>query len=159
MDIMLIRQGHPFWGKAIDFARNSSWRAGPYLAKQMEANAFQDWERVIIAVENGSIAGYCTLTEKDELPDRYGFAPFIGFVFVDERYRGRRVSGQMIDSALRYAGGIGYGTVYLMSGEHGLYEKYGFEKIGDYPTVFGTTDQLFRKEVPVPENTEGRKGK
>ena len=26
-----------------------------------------------------------------------------------------------------------------------LYEKYGFESLGDYPTVYGTMDQLFTK--------------
>ena len=34
-----------------------------------------------------------------------------------------------------------------MSGEQGLYEKYGFEKIGDFETIWGTTDQLFQKTV------------
>ena len=34
-----------------------------------------------------------------------------------------------------------------MSGEVGLYEKYGFEKLGDYATIYGTTDQLFAKNI------------
>ncbi|MCR4584763.1 MAG: GNAT family N-acetyltransferase [Lachnospiraceae bacterium] len=34
-----------------------------------------------------------------------------------------------------------------MSGEIGLYEKYGFEKIGNMTTVYGTVDQLFRRKV------------
>ena len=38
-----------------------------------------------------------------------------------------------------------------MSGEHGLYEKYGFEKIGEYRTIFGTTDQLFYKNTGEAE--------
>lgn len=37
----------------------------------------------------------------------------------------------MIVAALDYAESRGYKTVYLMSGEQGLYEKYGFEKIGE----------------------------
>ena len=53
----------------------------------------------------------------------------------------------MIDGAAAYAKGLGYQTIYLMSGEQGLYEKYGFEKIGDFPTVFGTVDQLFMKNI------------
>ena len=144
MEIQLICQGHPLWEKTTAFARNSSWRAGPYLAKMMEKNAFRDWERVAVAMDGDRPAGYCVFAEKDELPEEYGFSPFIGFVFVDERYRGNRLSGQMIRSALRYAGEIGYQTVYLLSGEQGLYEKYGFEMIGDRETIYGTTDQLFR---------------
>lgn len=147
MEIQLIRQGHPLWEKTIDFAAHSSWKAGPYLAKQMRENAFRDWERVVAAADGGNIVGYCTFTEKDELPEKYGYSPFIGFVFVDEAYRGQRLSERMIGQACRYARETGYPAVYLMSGEQGLYEKYGFEKIGMYDTVFGTTDQLFRKEL------------
>ena len=145
MDILLIQKGHPYWERTIEFARGSSWRAGPFLAQRMEANDFQDWERVVVAVERDRVVGYCTFSEKDELPAEYGCAPFIGFVFVDERHRGNRISERMIEHALRYAKSLGFPSVYLMSGERGLYEKYGFENLGAYPTIYGTVDQLFRK--------------
>ena len=146
-EILLLQQGALFWEETIAFAEASSWRAGPFLARRMRANDFQSWERVIAAVEDGRVVGYCTLSEQDELPERYGFSPFIGFVYVDEEYRGHRLSGRMIDAAVRYAGELGYRAVYLMSGERGLYEKYGFEKLGEYETIFGTVDQLFQRTV------------
>ena len=145
LEIHLICQGHPLWERTIAFARNSSWRAGPFLARKMEAGEFQPWERVIAAVEDGEVIGYCTFTEQDELPERYGYAPFLGFVYVDEDHRGRRISQRMIDCAIVYAKTLGYPAVYLMSGEHGLYEKYGFEKLGEFETIWGTVDQLYRK--------------
>ena len=147
MEILLIRQGHPLWEKTIRYAMNCTWKAGPVLAGKMIDNDFQNWERVIVAAEEEEIAAYCTITEKDELPERYGFTPFVGFVFVDERYRGKRISERMIDRAAGYAKESGYRSLYIMSGEQGLYEKYGFEKIGDYETIYGTTDQLFRKKI------------
>ena len=61
----------PIWEKTISFARNCSWKAGPILAAKMEENNFQDWERVIVAINHEAIVGYCMLCEKDELPD-YG---------------------------------------------------------------------------------------
>ena len=73
-DIHLLRQGHPLWENTASFARDCSWRAGPVLAERMRINAFQSWERVIAAEEGGSVIGFCTFTEKDELPDRYGFS-------------------------------------------------------------------------------------
>ena len=91
------------------------------------------------------MAGFCTFVEKDELPDEYPFTPFIGFVFVDEPYRGRRLSERMIQSAVSYAREQGYEKIYVMSGEIGLYEKYGFIKLGDYQTIYGSIDQLFVK--------------
>ena len=149
LTIHLIQQGHPLWEDTIRFARACSWRAGPVLAKRMEANAFLDWERVIAAVLDGSIVGFCTFAERDELPAEYGYSPFIGFVFVAEAHRGNRISQRMIEAALRYANSLGYDTVYLMSGEQGLYEKYGFLKMGEYPTIYGSADQLFSRGTQV----------
>ena len=83
----------------------------------------------------------------DELPEEYKFTPFIGFVFVDEPYRGKRLSELMIQSAILYARELGYEKIYIMSGEIGLYEKYGFEKLGDYETIYGSIDQLFVKST------------
>ena len=138
----MMQKDHNLWNKTISFAQSCSWKAGPVLAERMKENAFQNWERVIVAVENDGIVGFCTFTEKDELPEEYDYSPFIGFMFVDERYRGNRISEAMIRRVLSYAESIGFRTVYIMSGEHGLYEKYGFTVIGDYNTIYGTTDQL-----------------
>ena len=127
----------------ISYAENCSWRAGKELARLMRRNEFKDWEKVFAVCENGRIAGFCTITEKDELSPEYPFTPFIGFVFVEEEFRGRRVSGELIGAAVRHARKIGFENVYIMSGEVGLYEKYGFSKIGDFETIYGGTEQLF----------------
>ena len=74
----------------ISCAENCSWRAGKELARLMRRNEFKDWEKVFAVCKNGRIAGFCTLTEKDELSPEYPFTPFIGFVFVDEEHRGNR---------------------------------------------------------------------
>ena len=42
---------------------------------------------------------------------------------------------------------IGYTKMYIMSGEIGLYEKYGFVKIGDYRTIYESVDQLFYRNI------------
>ncbi len=147
MEILLIQNGHPMWEKTARFAETCSWLAGEFLAERMRDNEFQPQERVIIALDGEQIAGFCTLTEKDALPDDVPFTPFIGFVFVEAPYRGNRLSERMIRCACRYAKEIGYQTVYIVSGEHGLYEKYGFEKTGDYETVYGLTEQLFQIAV------------
>ena len=147
MEISVITNGHPLWDKTILFAENCSWKAGPYLAKKMRNNEFAEAERVIVATENNVPVGYCTFSLKDELPEDSEYSPFIGFVFVDEHCRGKRISGKMIEAALDHAKSNGYRTVYILSGERGLYEKYGFEKICDATTKYGTVDQLFQKKI------------
>lgn len=147
LKIYEIAHGHRLWQEVIQFAENCSWRAGKSLAALMKENQFLDWERVFVACVEGKIVGYCTFAQKDELPEKYDFSPFIGFVFVDEKYRGNRISEQMINSVIAYAVKLGFEKAYIMSGERGLYEKYGFEKIGDFETIYNTVDQLFVKTI------------
>lgn len=142
-----IKNEDLLWSKAIEYIRNCSWEVGIYLAKMMEDNSFLEWERVFIAMDSEKIVGFCNLTAKDELPEGYEFTPFIGFVFVDEKYRGQRISELLVNEASSYAKSIGYKKVYIMSGEEGFYEKYGFELIGEYETIYDWTDQLFVKDI------------
>ncbi len=152
MDIFTMNSQHKKWDMTAEYANKCSWSAGKYLSELMRNGMFKEWERVFAAYENDSIAGFCTLTEKDELSPEYPYSPLIGFVFVDERYRGNRLSEKMIRKAIDYAGSIGYEKVYIMSGETGLYEKYGFRYIGNFKTIYGGTEQLFYI------NTHNKKG-
>ena len=113
----------------------------------MRENSFSDIERVLVAHEGDSIVGFCTFSEKDALPRNSEYTPFIGFVFVDENSRGKRISEKMIGEACKYAKDIGYEAMYIVSGEHGLYEKYGFEKIDELETIYGDVDQLFKRAI------------
>lgn len=143
MEIITLTSTHEKWDTVAAFAENCSWRAGKELARLMGENEFRDWERVFAAFEGGEPVGFCTLTEKDGLHPKYPYTPLIGFVFVDEAHRGKRISEKMIGKALEYAKSIGYDKVYIMSGERGLYEKYGFVCMGDFESVYGGSEQLF----------------
>ena len=147
IDIALIRWGHPLWEQVITYADACSWKAGPSLARHMRANDFAEWECVIVALDHDAIVGYCTITAHDEMDPESGYTPFIGYVFVGESHRGHRISELMIETACEYARGLGYQTGYIMSGEVGLYEKYGFKKLGDFETIHNTVDQLFEKSI------------
>lgn len=145
IEIMSI--GHRLWDKTIGFAEKCSWRAGSFLASKMRNNAFDSNERVIIAHEDDNLVAFCTFANRDELSTEYDFTPFIGFMFVDESYRGHRLSEKMIETVCELARKQNYTKVYIMSGEIGLYEKYGFVKMGDYKTIYDYTDQLFYRSL------------
>ncbi|MBH1940906.1 GNAT family N-acetyltransferase [Mobilitalea sibirica] len=142
MEIKAIQATDELWNQAIQYANNCSWKAGPFLAKKMLNNDFSDWERVFIAVEGVNLMGYCSLVETDCIPD-VSYTPYISHVFVGEEYRGKRISEHMIKAALAYAKNIGFSKVYLVSGEKGLYEKYGFTKIDDKKDYWGNEEQIF----------------
>ena len=147
MDIHMMKFGHPLWEQVIEFASRCPWMGGPSLAKRMRNNAFADWERVVAAVADGRIVGFAVFCERGGMPAEYDFSPFIASVFVDENYRGRRISEQMISPIREYAREIGHRTVYLKSAHRGLYEKYGFVKIADFTPVIGPADQLFKIDL------------
>lgn len=145
--IEVLTFGHELWNRVINYAESCSWGAGRVLAGKMRENDFEANERVIAALHGGDIAAFCTFSNKDELPPEYDFSPFVGFVFVDEKYRGRRLSERLVGATCDIAREQGFRAVYLMSGEIGLYEKYGFRKIGDYGTIYGSVEQLFAREL------------
>lgn len=150
MHIHTISAGHPLWEKTISYTSKCSWNAGAFLSERMRNNAFADWEKVIVAADNNNIVGFAVFCEKDGLPEEYSCTPFISLVFVDERYRGKRISEKLINHTIEYAKKLDYKTVYLKSEHRGLYEKYGFEKIGEFEPVRGPADQLFK--INITEN-------
>lgn len=105
------------------------------------------FSKIMWALHDGDIAAFCTFSNRDELPPEYDFSPFVGFVFVDEKFRGRRLSGKLIEAACGLAREQGFTAIYLMSGEVGMCEKHGFRKIGDYGTIYGSVEQLFAREL------------
>lgn len=113
----------------------------------MANNDFADWERVFCATIDNSVVSFALFCEKDGMPEEYDCQPFIGFIFVDENYRGKRISQYIISHIKNYAKNIGFQTVYLKTDHRGLYEKYGFEKIGEFVPVSGTSDQLFKIDL------------
>lgn len=142
MEIREINNKDILWNKLIEFADKCSWRAGSFFAKKLRNNDFANWERVFIATIEDHIIGYCTFTEKDcILSDLY--TPFIGFIFIDENFRGQRTSQKLINEAINYARENNFKKVYIASGEIGLYEKYGFRKIDEIKDKHGNIEQIF----------------
>ena len=134
---------HLLWEKVCAFAEKCSWGAGPVLTRKMRENAFESNERGLAAVCGEEIAGFAAFSNRDELSPEYPFPPFVGFVFVDEKFRGRRLLEKPVNRGCEIDHGRGFTKIYLLSGEKGLYEKNDFECLGDYSTVYGTMDQLF----------------
>jgi predicted N-acetyltransferase YhbS len=134
--------GDDLWDKVAEYAEGCSWKAGPFLARAMRDHAFTEWETVFVAMDGERIAGYCTLAKTDCVPDA-AYTPYIGYVFVGEAYRGARLSERLVRAAAEYAKTLGFSRAYLVSGEIGLYEKYGFIKIRDARDAYGRWEQVF----------------
>ena len=139
----LTYHDNELWGKMAAYAAACSWQeTGAYLSSQMKRKAFSGWERVFVALIDNTIAGFCALTKTCSLRN-ISYAPFLGFVFVDEVFRGNRISEKLCMFAIQYAKTTGFDKVYLYSDLDNLYEKYGFVKIDEKEAPWGEMQSIY----------------
>ena len=145
MNIHIIHQIDSLWIPVAKYAETCSWDACARMAMAMREGKFNDWERLFVAEENGVFAGFCALLKPKGFTGLEN-APLIKWLFVEEKYRGQRLSQRLIEAASKYAKELGYNQISLTTWHNGLYEKYGFIKIYDkemregyYEGVYGKT--------------------
>ena len=107
----------------------AGWSAAKFLLQMLNENSVEKYigkdAELLLLTDGEKLVSFCTLAEKDEV-DAPGLKPWIGFVFTFPEYRGNHYAGKSISHACKTASGMGYSTIYISTGETGLYEKYGF---------------------------------
>ena len=146
MDIKMITSSDKIWNTVRDYANSCSWSAGKSLAGAMDNNLFTEWERVIIALDNQKICGYCTVAKTDCIPD-VCYTPYIGYMFIGEEYRGNRLSQKLIQYSMDYLKSIGFDKVHIVSDHENLYEKYGFEIIDRKIAPWGSMEKIYMQRL------------
>jgi N-acetylglutamate synthase-like GNAT family acetyltransferase len=146
MEIKQIFQNDELWQKTIDYGKNCSWKAGAFFAKQMEENKFTEWERLFVAIDDNNIAGYCNFVRNDCIPD-VKYTPYISCIFVEEQYRGNRLSEKMILTVMEYAKILAFNEVYIVSNHINLYEKYGFIKIDEKKDYWNRDEKIYKRII------------
>lgn len=146
MNILSVTFDDDMWQEVSQFAQSCSWRAGKALSQSMSDNAFTAWERVIVALHENDIAGYCTVAKSDCIPN-VPYTPYIGYMFVDEKYRGQRLSQKLISYAMSYLKTLGFHQVFLVSDLENFYEKYGFKVIDKKVAPWGKLEKIFMHEL------------
>lgn len=146
INISRIEKSGEKWDALINYSKTCSWIAGKHLAGLMEKNSFAEWESVFVAEVENKIIGFCTFMKTDYYPENR-YSPWISSIFVDEAYRGCRISGKMIETVILYAKEQGFSKVFIPSDMIGFYEKYGFEKIDELQNYSGDIDNIFAKEI------------
>ena len=108
------------------------WSAGKLLYSLLKNGTSEQFlgehPRVLMLTDGDRLVSFCTLAQKDDIPD-YRLTPWIGFVYTFPEYRGRRCFGLLLDKAKSLAAEAGFEAVYISTDHIGLYEKYGFEYI------------------------------
>ncbi|MGM0139310.1 hypothetical protein IGI65_001765 [Enterococcus sp. DIV0755b] len=134
------------WEKAIPLIAQVSWQAGAYLAQQMKSNSLTDWENVLVCWNGKELVGFCALLKQDIVKETT-LTPFIGVVFVAEKYRGRKISQQLVKRAERKAVELGFKKVFIATSHKSLYEKFGYHKIGTKEDIFDRFLFVYQKDL------------
>lgn len=130
----------------LDFVQNCSWReAKDHIAKLIRDWGFTDWETMFAAVADGRIVGMASAMKTDYYPLPEIF-PWVSCIFVSEKYRGKGLSGDLIEHANRYLARLGFERSYIPSEFFGLYERYGYRYVKDIVNYGGGIDHLFVRE-------------
>lgn len=146
MEFKKITSADELWNKLKEYAYNCSWKAGKSLANDMENNVFGDWERVIAALEDDNICGYCTVAKRDCI-EGVPYTPYIGYMFVGEEHRGHRLSQRLISYGMDYLKTVGFEKVYIVSDHENLYEKYGFDIIDRRLAPWGAEEKIYMQKL------------
>lgn len=102
----------------------------------------------MIVKDNNQIIAFCTFTKEDGITN-VSYMPYIGYIYVDEKYRGYRLSEQMIEKAIEYAKELGFKEVYIVSDHDNLYEKICFFICGYKENKHGIIEKYIKETFNV----------
>ena len=129
---------------------SGDWAAARFLKEHIADGTLRSrWcpnVRVLLAVEGDTLQGFCTLSDMDDVQPT-PLTPWIGFVYAFPAYRGKRLSGKLIERACTLARTEGHRRVYLSTNETGLYEKYGFEFFEAAKDLWGGDTRVYARRL------------
>ena len=135
----------------LRLVENCSWEeAKEHIASLIREWRFTDWETMFAAIRvsgtEREVIGMASALKTDyyPLPDIF---PWVSCLFVTEAYRGRQISGALIDYANHYLREQGFSRSYIPTEFTGLYEHYGYRFLREIVNYGGDTDRLYVKEL------------
>jgi len=131
----------------VQWAEAWDWGVGKIVAKRLVNNEFNDWETIIVLTIDEQYAGLCILEKNDGwgIDLDLALTPFITAVYIDPKFRGQHLSEKLLKATSDFARSLGFGAVYLISGEQGFYEKFEFEKFAQTATLSGTMESVYKR--------------
>ena len=147
LKIQKVDKGTELAERLLEFVEHFSWEeVKAHTVRVIKNWEFDGWETPFVATVDDRIVGMVTVMKTDyyPLPEIY---PWVSTLFVSEEYRGRRISGKLIDFANEYAKNVGFDRTYIPTNHVGLYEKYEYCYIKDIVNYGGDTDRLYAKAL------------
>lgn len=147
LEIKKVDRNTELADELVRFVENFSWEDVKEHTLQVLRNwDFTDWETMFVALINNQIVGMASIEKTDyyPMPEIY---PWVSSIFVEEEYRGHRISERLIEAANQYAKSLGFKETYIPSEHIGLYEKYGYHYVKDIVNYSNGIDRLYVKQL------------
>ena len=105
--------------------------------------------QTFVALIDGEPAGMYQLSMSDDLNSRPDLYPWLINVYVDEKFRGRNVARELMNTVKENAKELGLTELYLYTKHIGLYEKFGWKFIEEVKTFKDDSpvERLYRLEI------------
>ena len=105
--------------------------------------------QTFVALIDGEPAGMYQLSMSDDLNRRPDLYPWLINVYVDEKFRGRNVARELMNTVKENAKKLGLTELYLYTKHIGLYEKFGWKFIEEVKTFKDDSpvERLYKLEI------------
>lgn len=132
MQIISIREQPNYKDTAIEYFQDKWKSVWPIIYKDSIThciNAKNSLPQWYLLEKRNRVIGCAGLITNDFI-SRGDLYPWVCAVFIDEKERGNAYSSLLLNKAKLDAKKFGYNSLYLCTEHIGLYEKFGFEYIG-----------------------------
>ena len=105
--------------------------------------------QTFVALIDGEPAGMYQWSMSDDLNSRPDLYPWLINVYVDEKFRGRNVARELMNTVKENAQKLGLTELYLYTKHIGLYEKFGWKFIEEVKTFKDDSpvERLYKLEI------------
>ena len=105
--------------------------------------------QTFVALIDGEPAGMYQLSMSDDLNSRPDLYPWLINVYVDEKFRGRNVARELMNTVKENAKELGLTELYLYTKHIGLYENFGWKFIEEVKTFKDDSpvERLYKLEI------------
>lgn len=145
MKVISVRKNPEYKDKAIAYFQKSWPEVWAIIYEDSIShsitakNALPQWYLLILDEEIIGCAGLIT----NDFISRGDLYPWVCALFIEEKHRGSSYGSLLIDYAKSEAKEAGFDHVYLSTEHIGLYEKYGFEYIGQGYHPWGEASRIY----------------
>jgi len=148
--VKIIDENNSHYKKIIEW--NHNWWGHPRGRELREVEAFMNnmlcEDRVpqtYAVLIDGSVVGSYQLGMFDGLTIRPDLYPWLLNVYVDEKHRGKGICALIAEHSKKTIKDLGYSELYLHTQHVGLYEKYGWEFLGEVESFRKNKDETHER--------------